>query len=205
MPEETVTTPPAEVTTPPAAETTVTTPPVTTEVDYKAEAEKLQAKYSAAQADLAKFRTRDEQVKTAEAAAETERLRNAPLEDRLKALEAERATEKAELVTERAARTAAERKAALTGKVIDPDAALRLLDDEFITDGTVDTDAFLKKFPFLAPAAVPTDKPRTPPANPGGKSAGAGLTKQAIGEMSAEEYQKRLPEIMTAMRNGSIK
>jgi hypothetical protein len=57
---------------------------------------------------------------------------------------------------------------ALTGKVVDVDAALRLLDDDFRTDDGVDVDAFLKKYAFMTaqvPAAEPEAPRRTPAAN----------------------------------------
>lgn len=47
--------------------------------------------------------------------------------------------------------TNAERKAALTGKVADVNAALKLLEPEHILeDGSVNTEMFLGKYPFLA-------------------------------------------------------
>ncbi|AFZ67565.1 hypothetical protein [Deinococcus peraridilitoris] len=50
-------------------------------------------------------------------------------------------------------------KASLTGKVVDVDAALKLLGTEHLAeDGTPKVDAFLERYPFLAasPAAAPT-------------------------------------------------
>lgn len=76
--------------------------------------------------------------------------------DRLKAELADR--DKA-IQEARAAQTAAERRAALTGKVADAGAALKLLDAEahLAEDGSVNVDAFLKDYPFLTPE---------PPARP---------------------------------------
>lgn len=59
----------------------------------------------------------------------------------------------------------AERKAALVGKVVDPDAALALLTDQFVGEGgEIKLEEFLKRYPFLKPQA-----PRElgGPSNPG--------------------------------------
>lgn len=49
---------------------------------------------------------------------------------------------------------AADRRAALTGKVADPVAALKLLDEtkHLTDDGVVNVDAILADYPFLAPS-----------------------------------------------------
>lgn len=120
--------------------------------DPIAELEALRAKYERAQKDLTKFRTRAEEVEAAQKAAEEERMKAAPLEERLKAFEVEKQewTKRAE-EAERA-RVTAERKAALTGKVADANAALKLLDEAHLdTDGNVNVDALLHAYPFLAP------------------------------------------------------
>lgn len=82
-------------------------------------------------------------------------------EERARMSEAERL--QADLQAKQDALTAAEKRAvnaerlaALTGKVADPKAALRLLDDDHLTeDGTVNVDALLNAYPFLAPQAQP--------------------------------------------------
>ena len=127
-----------------------------TNTDPAAELEALRAKYERAQKDLTKFRTRAEEVEAAQKQAEEERLSKAPLEEKLAALEAERdkLTKAAQEAENR--RVTAERTAALTGKVADPKAALKLLDEHHVTDDGVNIDALLKDYPFLAPSSSGT-------------------------------------------------
>jgi hypothetical protein len=147
----------------PDASTDTPTPPAATEIspdEFKA----LQAKYERAQKDLAKFRTRAEEVEAAQKTAEAERLKQAPLEERLKALEAER-----EELARRAVN--AERLASITGKVADPKAALKLLDDAHLTEDGVNVDALLRDYPFLAPQPAGTSPT---------KGAGGGTPRGAL-------------------------
>ena len=147
MPEETT----------PTAETAATTPAPEAQdakgtTDPAAELEALRAKYERAQKDLTKFRTRAEEVEAAQKQAEEERLSKAPLEEKLAALEAEREKLTKAAQDAETRRVTAERMATLTGKVADPKAALKLLDDDHLTgDGDVNVDALLKAYPFLAP------------------------------------------------------
>jgi len=74
--------------------------------------------------------------------------------DRVKAEKADIET-KLQLAEARALR--AERGVALSGRVVDIEASLRLLDDTYLTaDGSIDVELFLKRFPFLAPPASRT-------------------------------------------------
>lgn len=60
----------------------------------------------------------------------------------------------------------AERKAALVGKVVDPEAALALLTDQYIgEDGSIKLDEFLQRYPFLKTQQPPRDVGG--PSNPG--------------------------------------
>lgn len=120
------------------------------------EIETLRAKYERAQKDLIKFRTRAEEVEAAQKAAEQERLSKAPLEEKLAALEAEREKLTKQAQEAETRRVTAERTAALTGKVADPKAALKLLDEHHVTDDGVNIDALLKDYPFLAPSSSGT-------------------------------------------------
>ena len=124
----------------PEAVVTEPNPPQTANVSPE-EYTALQAKYERAQKDLTKFRTRAEEVEAAQKAAEEERLKAAPLEERLEALEAER-----DELSKRA--TKAELTAKIAGKVIDPDAAIRLWQD----GDTIGT--FLERHPYMAPTAT---------------------------------------------------
>ncbi len=71
----------------------------------------------------------------------------------------------AELEKERAARTASDRRAELTGKVRDPRAAMKLIEDEHVNeDGSVNVEAFLEAYPYFAPdSGKPTAKSATAP------------------------------------------
>jgi hypothetical protein len=141
---------PIDTTLPLDASTTPTPDPV-------AELEALRAKYERAQADIRKFRTRADEV-------ENERLQKASLEEQVTAFkqraeDAERKAQEAE-----AARLTAARIASLTGRVADPKAALKLLEDAHLTpEGDVKVDALLSAYPFLAP---PTQRTPVASANP---------------------------------------
>lgn len=87
-----------------------------------------------------------EAAEAAKLAAEREKL------DEVERLKAEKADLEKAAAEAAAKATAAERRAALTGKVADPVAALKLLDEtqHLNEDGSVNTDALLKTYPFLA-------------------------------------------------------
>jgi len=148
-----------ETTAAPEAATTPT-------LDPAAELDALRAKYEKAQKDLAKFRTRADEVETARKNAEAEALKHKSLEEQIAALakraeDAERTAQAAE-----ARRTEAERLATLTGKVADPRAALKLLEDTHLDDdGNVLVDALLSAYPFLAPTQAQAARPAVPSAN----------------------------------------
>ena len=158
--EANTTTPTEGVTAPPAPQATGVSPE-----EFTA----LQAKYERAQKDLTKFRTRAEEVEAAQKAAEEERLKAAPLEERLKALEAER-----DEFAKRA--TTAELTAQLTGKVIDPQAAIRLWEDGMTVE------AFVEKYPFMAPQ--PTGPTPT-------RGAGGGTPRD--GNLRPEDFKGKSP------------
>ena len=185
MPEETNTKTPTEGVT----ETTDTQAPTFSPEEFTA----LQAKYERAQKDLTKFRTRADELAAAKEAAEAERLKAAPLEERLKALESEREklTKRAQAEAERATR--AERLASLAGKVADPKAALKLLDDAHITDDGVNIDALLKDYPFLAP--------NTRAVAPGPDGAPAGVSAR---QTTAAALQERLKNARTREERVSL-
>lgn len=71
----------------------------------------------------------------------------------------------------------AERKAALVGKVVDPEAALALLTDQYIgEDGEIKLEEFLKRYPFLKPQAPrELGGPSNPATGPHGNGAYANL------------------------------
>lgn len=125
------------------------TPSTTAQVDVAA----LVAKYERAQKDLAKYRTRADEVEASKKQLEDEALKQKSLEEQIAVLNKRAADAEAKATQADAARVAAQRTAELTGRVADPKAALRLLDDAHLTsDGNVNVDALLAAYPFLAPA-----------------------------------------------------
>jgi len=105
---------------------------------------------------------------------------------------------KQQLEQERAARTNAERRAALTGKVADPTAALRLLDEEehLDSDGNVNVNALLDTYPFLAPNGGSVDLPgarthRKPK-----------LTMDDVKKMTPAEVNERWAEVQEVFQRG---
>lgn len=153
-------------------------------VDPAAELEALKAKYSRAQADLLKFRTRADEVAAAQKAAEEKTLAEADAVKKAELLTAKVAELEKSQADAVAKATAAERRASLTGKVVDPVAALKLLDDakHLTDDGAVNTDALLADYPFLAPKA---GVPVTP---------GAGGTIARTGDLTSEDFRGKSPE-----------
>lgn len=109
--------------------------------------------------------------------------------DEAERLKAEKEELEAKLNAERAARLAAERRAALTGKVADPNAALKLLEDKHLNeDGSVDVDALLKDYPFLAAQPTQPAKPEPTPYPAQGRAPAA--VKPKTPEQLAQEKAK---------------
>jgi hypothetical protein len=118
--------------------------------------------------------------------------------DRLKADLADRDARIAE--AEQKALTA-ERKAALTGRVADPTAALRLLDDAHVNDdGTINVDALLKAYPFLTPATGPT-----PTRGAGGNTPNARKTEIAQLEERMTTARTRTDRVLIQERLNRLK
>src|SRR5690606_2927555 len=118
----------------------------------KAELDKQVAKNERLRKDLDKFRTRADEVTAAQKAAEEKALAEKTLAEQVEALKAQ-LVEKDKAAQEAAEKAlTAERRAALTGKVADATAALKLLDpDKHLTeDGQVNVDALLADYSFLA-------------------------------------------------------
>lgn len=159
-------------TTPSEAEQTDTTPP---QAETKGTTQAA-AETAAPQADIDKIvqkRLDRERKKWEAERQEAERLARMDEAERLKEELAKRdkaiAEREAEIRRERTLRT-------LTGKVVNEEAAYKLLDDTHLDeDGNVNLDAFLESYPFLKPAPQPetVERPRIPPAN-ATKSPGAG-------------------------------
>ena len=110
--------------------------------------------------------------------------------DEVERLQAEKADADKRIADLEAAKTAAERRASLTGKVADPEAALKLLDESvhLTEDGSIDTDALLKSYPFLA---VTDGQKRVD--IPGARTSAA-----ATGNLSPEDFRGKSPEWIQA-------
>lgn len=100
--------------------------------------------------------------------------------DEVERVKAEKADLEKKAADAEARAIAAERRAALTGKVADASAALKLLDPEkhLDSDGNVNTEALLTDYPFL--------KPTTPGATPIGGANPRGQKDSSL--MSDEEF-----------------
>lgn len=145
----------------PDTPTTTDAPEATTTDDVQAQLKTLQAAKERLEKDLHKHRTRADDLQKAQEEAATKALAEKSLQEQLEALK-KQLDEKdaaASAAAERA--TLAERKVTLAGKVVDPDAALKLLNpDRHLTqDGAVNVDALLSDFSFLAPTKSVTPAP----------------------------------------------
>lgn len=169
---------------PEATNPTTETPPA--QVDPAAELEALKAKYSRAQADLTKFRTRADEVAAAQKEAEAKALAEADATKKAELLAAKVAELEKAAADATAKAAAAERRAALTGKVSDLDLALAVA-DRYTTDGVLDVDALLAAHPSLAPA-----KPGVTP------TPGAGGTIARTGDLTSEDFRNKPPEWIKA-------
>lgn len=143
MPEDTN---PTETTDAQEATTTTDTAPETFDREYVEKLRKENATYRT------KAKAAEEAAAKARLDAERQKL------DEVERLKAEKADADKRVAELEAKATAAERRAALTGKVADPTAALKLLDPEqhLTEDGSVNVDALLETYPFLAPGKTPT-------------------------------------------------
>ena len=104
---------------------------------------------------------------------ESERLKAEKADAEKKALDAE----------ERALR--AERKATLAGKVADPNAALKLIEESHLdSSGNVNVDALLKDFPFLKPAT------QSPPLDGGNPPGGGKPAPKSLADAVSQHYSK---------------
>ena len=141
--------------------------------------EALEGKYAQSQKDREKFRTRADAVETAQKAAEAEALKNKPLEDQLKALQAERDAllEKEELGTLREAQAKVRNSLFESGvpkEVLgDAEAAFRSwfedLSEEDAADTTPDEliQEWLENRPHFKSSGSPALRPATATGAPG--------------------------------------
>lgn len=173
-----------EAAAPEATNPTTETPPA--QVDPAQELEALKAKYSKAQADLTKFRTRADEVAAAQKEAEAKALAEADAVKKAELLAAKVAELEKAAADATAKAAAAERRAALTGKVSDLDLALAVA-DRHTTDGVLDVDALLAAHPSLAPG-----KPGVTP------TPGAGGTIARTGDLTSEDFRNKPPEWIKA-------
>jgi hypothetical protein len=104
------------------------------------------------------------------------------------------------LIKEAEARAlAAERRAALTGKVVDPQAALKLMGDDHVDeDGNVSVEKLLEAYPFLRPAsAAPATAPEPPRRTPAANAA----QSSAADPLSPKDFLGKSPEWVRANRH----
>jgi hypothetical protein len=143
--------------------------------------------------EAAKYRTQLREQEAKAEAARQEALKRAPLEEQLTTLQSElEAARKA--ATENATRARqASLKAQLAGKVLDADAAMRLLDDDFVgEDDAVKLDAFLERYAFLKPTS---SKPSVPSANATTSRDGTTLTPDDFRGKSPAWIERNLPRL----------
>lgn len=141
----------------------------------------------------ANYRTKAKQAEEAAAKAKIDAERQKL--DEVERLKAEKADSDKRLAEIETRAVNAERKAALTGRVADPTAALKLLDpDKHLTDGEVNVDALLATYPFLAPAPAGVNIPgaRT--------SKTAALTAEDIARMTPEQINERWQDVQAALK-----
>lgn len=148
-------------------------------VDPAQELQALKAKYERAQADLAKFRTRADEVEAARKAADEKALAEADAVKKAELLTAKVAELEKSAADATAKAAAAERRAALTGKVTDLVLAEAVADKYTNADGVLDVDALLAAHPSLALKAG-GGAPSTPGA--GGTLNGKTATLTALQE-----------------------
>lgn len=111
--------------------------------------------------------------------------------DEVERLKAEITDRDAALAQAKQEALAARRLATLTGKVADPNAALKLLEDAHVQeDGSINLDAFLQAYPFLSPKTGPASINPTNAA-----SAGKALTMADVRRMTPAEINDRWDEI----------
>jgi ATP-dependent 26S proteasome regulatory subunit len=125
-----------------------------------------------------------------------ERLKREKME-KADRLEAEKADLQKELEATKQEATLLKRQNALAGKVVDVDAATKLLSDEFVVNGEVQLEPFLAKYPFLKAQATPPVNP-----TPGGRGAmpANALTREQVSKMTPDEINKRWAEVQAVMK-----
>jgi hypothetical protein len=177
MPEDPTTPAEAEAPTAKAEAQDAAAEPETFDRDY---VEKLRK-------EAASYRTKLREREEAELKAAEEK-RQAELTAEQRAQEAEAKAQKA-LEAAEARVQAAERRAALAGKVSNPERVMRLMDDPepYFPDGQPDMDAIRRDFPEYAP-----DKPHSTPVTP------ANAPGVRDGIKSAADLKGKTPEEINA-------
>lgn len=141
-------------------------------------------------AENARYRTRAKQAEEEKAAAEAAAKRAKM--DELEAARAELAEQKAAMEALQQQLQQQTWRADLAPSVVDPDAAIKLVSDDFITsEGRVNLDAFFERYPFMRRDATP----------PKPKSSGAvnspGVTT-SDGPLSPQDFKGKTPEWVKA-------
>lgn len=118
--------------------------------------------------------------------SEKDRQAQLSAEERLKELEAQLKQKDSAFEAER--RTW-QNKLSLSGKVADPEAAIKLLTDAHLSDdGTVNLDAFLETYPFMKLPDIPTGKSPLSPTNP---SRTVGGKPQTLADAMWNKFNKK--------------
>ncbi|GGO24780.1 hypothetical protein [Deinococcus humi] len=163
---------PAPTTTP--APATTTNAPAFTDHEAAREITRLNGLLEASRAENTTLR---EQVQTLE--GQVDETKQKDLEARLTALEAENSTLKGENEKLTGEKALGEQVSALTGKVRDPEAALKLLTDDLKTaDGKPDIEKIISKYPYLAPEGQTT--PNAPSGGGGPQNSGPATLDAAV-------------------------
>ncbi len=137
--------------------------------------------------EAASYRTRAKELQDAAEKAKTEAERSKL--DEVERLKAEKADAEKAVAEAKADAARARQLAALTGKVADAEAALKLLDPDKHLDakGAVKLDDFLTTYPFLKPAATP-----------GGVSVGGQPDPTGKGPLKPSDFAGKSPEWIDA-------
>ena len=178
------------------------------------DADAAQKELSKVRKEAAKYRTKLRELET-KVEGERKNQERSKMEESER-LKAEKAEIEAKLNEREQALAQTLLQIELQGKVANPKAAIKLLDDNhFDADGAIDLDAFFKDFPELKPQAtkqsggtnnVELDAPSNPPEVPSGRNSEprTKLTRADIAAMTPEQYKEGRQEIYRAIKEGRL-
>lgn len=159
--------------------------PAVSDLTPEAQTKELERARREAASYREKLRKAEEAAELARTTAEREKMTE------VERLKAEIADNQALLEKARADAIMAQRLAALTGKVTDAKAALKLLEeDQILEDGSINMEAFIAAYPFLSPKTGPASINPTNATN-----MGKTLTMADVRKMTPAEINDRWDEI----------